>query len=146
MPPEVAKLLASGGPPSAKRLRLSVGVEDGRQFAAFGNEPDGKGVDAVAGVLLRKAFAFEDVAQVAAAVSADYLGATAIRVGTAFDAAGIFFIEAGPAAARLEFCLRRVKRVVAAPADKRAGRIQRLVLAAERTFRSLVNDDSLFLC
>src|SRR5215213_3607485 len=99
----------------------------------------------MAGVLLREAFAFEDVAQVAAAVSAEYLRATPVRVGMALHAAWVFFIEARPAAARLEFSLRRIQRVVAAPANKGAGRKQRLVLAAERPFRSLVDDDSLFV-
>ena len=80
-------------------LRLSVSVEYGRQFSAFWDEPDGKGVDAVAGVLLREAFAFKDVAQVAAAVGADYLRAIPIRIGMAFNALRVFFIEARPTAA-----------------------------------------------
>ena len=41
---------------------LSVGVEHGRQVPAFGDEPDGERVHAVASVLLREVFAFEDVA------------------------------------------------------------------------------------
>lgn len=128
------------------RPSLSVGVEHGRQFPTFGDETDGKGVDAVACILLREAFAFEDVAQVAAAVCANYLRATSIRVGTAFDAAWVFFIEARPATARLELSLCRVKRIVAAPTNKGAGRIQSLVLTAERSFCSLADDDSFFLC
>jgi hypothetical protein len=99
----------------------------------------------VARVLLREAFAFEHVAQVPAAVSADYLRAPTIRIRTAFDAARVFFIEAWPTAARLEFGFRREKRVIATPAYKRARRIQRLVLAGERSFCSFVDDDSLFL-
>ena len=82
----------------------------------------------MASVLLREAFAFKHVAEVAAAVSADDLSATAIRIGTAFDAARVFFVEAWPTAARLEFGFRRVKGIVATPADERARRIQRLVL------------------
>lgn len=99
----------------------------------------------MAGVLLGEAFTFEDVAQMAAAVGADYLRAAPVRVRMSLDTVRIFFIKTRPAAARLEFCLRRVKRVVAAATDKRARRIQRLVLAGERPFRSLVDDDSLFL-
>ncbi len=97
----------------------------------------------MASVLLREVFAFEDVAQVPAAVGADYLCATAVGVRMALHASGIFFIETGPAAARLEFGRSRVKRVVATPADKRAGRKQRVVVAAERPFRSFVDDDAL---
>ena len=82
----------------------------------------------------------------AATVSADYLRATTVGVSMALDAAAVFFIEAGPAAARLEFGLRRVQWIVAAPTDKGAGRVQTLVLAAERPLCSLVDDDSLFLC
>jgi len=77
----------------------SVGVEHGRQRAAFGDEPNGKRVDAVASVLFRKAFTLEHVAQVPAAVSADYLGAMTIRVGMAFDPARVLVIEAWPTAA-----------------------------------------------
>ena len=80
-------------------LRFSVVVEHGRQFPAFGDEADGEGVDAMAGVPLREVFAFEDVAQVAAAVGADYLGAMPVRVRMGLHSPGVFFIEAGPAAA-----------------------------------------------
>lgn len=96
-------------------------------------------------VLLGEAFAFEYVAEMAAAVRADYLNATSVGVAMPLDAARVFVIEAGPAAARLKLSLRRVERVVAAPANKRAGRKQRLVLAAEWPFRSLVYDHSLFV-
>ena len=40
----------------------------------------------MASVLFREAFAFKDVAQVAAAVGADYLRAIPIRIGMAFNA------------------------------------------------------------
>ena len=123
----------------------SVDIEHGRQFLIFGDESDRKGIDAVAGVLLCETFTLEDVAQMTAAVSADYLRATTVRVGKALDAAPVLFIEARPAAARLEFGLRRVKWVVAAPTDKGTGRVQPLVLTAERPFCSLVDDDSLLV-
>ena len=95
-------------------------VEHGRQFSAFGDEPNGERVDAVSGIFLGEAFAFEHVAQVAAAVGADDLSAAPVRVLMTFHAARIFFIEAGPTAAGLEFGFSRVERVVATPADKRA--------------------------
>ena len=82
----------------------------------------------MAGVLLREAFAFEDMAEMAAAISADYLRATPVHVQMALNAPRVFFIEARPAAARLEFSLRRIKRVVATPANEGAGRKLRLVL------------------
>ena len=99
----------------------------------------------MAGVLLCKAFVFEDVAQVAAAVGANYLRATPVRIPMALHTPWVFIIEARPAATRLEFSLRRIERVVAASTNKSAGRKQCLVLAAERPFRSLVDDDSLFV-
>ena len=99
----------------------------------------------MASVLRREAFPFEHVAQVPAAVSADYLRAMTVRIRTAFDAARVFFIEAWPTASRLKFGFRREKRVVATPADKRARRIQRLVLAREWSFCSFVDNNSLFL-
>ena len=60
----------------------------------------------MAGVLLGEAFAFEHVAQMAAAVCADYFRATPIGVHMSLYAPWVFFIEAGPATARLEFSLR----------------------------------------
>jgi hypothetical protein len=63
----------------------------------------------------------------------------------ALHAPWILVIEAGPAAARLEFSLGGKERIVAAPANKNAGRKQRIVFSAERPFGSLVDYDSLFL-
>ena len=80
------------------RKLIFSGVGHGRQFPAFGDEPDRERVDAVAGILLREAFAFEDMAQVAPAVGADYLRATPVRVRMAHHASWEFVIEAGPAA------------------------------------------------
>ncbi len=99
----------------------------------------------MAGVLPGEAFPFKDVAQVTAAVGADYFRTTTVRVRMSLHASWVFVIEAGPAAARFKFSFCRIEGVVAAPANKSAGRKQRLVLAAERPFRSLVNDDSLFV-
>jgi hypothetical protein len=99
----------------------SVGVEHGRQLTALGDEPDGEGVDAVARVLVGEALALEDVAEVAAAVGADYFRAPAVRVRVALDAPRVLFVETRPAAARLELGLGRVEWVVAAPADEGAG-------------------------
>src|ERR1044072_2492475 len=76
---------------------------------------------------------------------ADYLRATPVRVLNSLDGLRIFFIEARPAAARLEFSLCRIERVVTAPANKRAGRKHLLVLAGEWPFRSFVSDYSLFV-
>lgn len=53
----------------------------------------------MAGVLLREAFAFENVAQVAPAVGADYLRTKPIGIRVALHASRVFFVEARPAAA-----------------------------------------------
>ena len=100
----------------------SVRVEHWRQFLGLRYEPDRERVNAVTSVLVSEAFAFKDVAQVTAAVSAEYLRATPVLIETALYAFWIFFIEAGPAAARIEFGLRRKERVVAAPANKSSRR------------------------
>ena len=57
-------LLVDSSMNPARGLRSSalVSIEHGRQFFAFGNESNGKGVNAVAGLLFCKAFALEDVA------------------------------------------------------------------------------------
>jgi hypothetical protein len=99
----------------------------------------------VASVLLREAFAFKDVAQMAATMTADYLNATPVRIPMALHGAREFVVKAGPTATRLELGLGRIERVVAAPANKSAGRIQRFVLAAERHFRSFIDNYSLFV-
>lgn len=45
-----------------KQPSALVSVEHGRQFFAFGNESNGEGVNAVAGVFICQTFALEDVA------------------------------------------------------------------------------------
>jgi hypothetical protein len=57
------------------------------------------------GVLLGEAFAFEDVAEMAAAVRANYLRATPVRILESLNGPRVFVIEAGPATTRLEFSL-----------------------------------------
>src|SRR5215208_8352743 len=99
----------------------------------------------MAGVLPGEAFPFEDVAQVTATVGTDYFRTMPVGVHMALHASRVFIIETRPAAARLELSLRGIERVVAASADKGAGRKLRLILARERSFRSLVKDDSLFV-
>jgi hypothetical protein len=76
----------------------------GRQVPAFGDEPDGQRVHAMTGVLPGEAFPFEDVAQVTAAVGADYFCTTPVRVRMALHASWVFFIEARPAAQRRALC------------------------------------------
>ena len=99
----------------------------------------------MARVLLRKAFTFENVAEVSAAMRADDLYATPVRIWTTLDTARIFVVEAGPTAAGFEFGFRRIEWIVAAPAYKRARRKHRFVFAAERPFGSLVDNDPLFV-
>ena len=114
----------SGDSQSTKTgFRISVSIAHWRQFPVFGDEPDGEGVDAVTGVLIREAFAFEDVAQVTAAVGADYLRVTPVRILMTHHTARVFFIEAGPTAALiLNLASAGIKWVVAAPANKCARR------------------------
>ena len=99
----------------------------------------------MAGVFVCEAFALEDVTQVGMAVSASDFDASSIRIYMALHAVWVFFIEARPAAARMEFGLCRIERVVAASTNKRAGREKLIVLAGIWPFRALMDDDALFL-
>ncbi len=75
---------------------------------------------------------------------AKYFDASSIRIHMALHALWVFFIEARPAAPRMEFGLRGIEWIIAAPADKDAGREKLVVLAAKGPLRALVDDDSLF--
>jgi hypothetical protein len=121
-----------------------VSVEHDGQLFAFGNESNGKGVNAVAGVFIRKAFALEDVTQMGMAVSAKYFDASSVPVYMTLHALRVFFIEARPAAARIEFGLCGIERIVAAPTNKGAGREKLIVLACIRPLRALKDYDLLF--
>ena len=79
------------------------------------------------------------------AVSASDFDASPVRIYVTLHAVWVFFVKTRPAAAGIEFRLRGIERVVAAPTDKRAGREKLVVLAGEGHFRSLIDDDSLFL-
>ncbi len=60
----IRRLLVDSSMNPVRGLRSSslVSIEHGRQFLAFGNESNGNGVNAVAGLLFCKAFALENVA------------------------------------------------------------------------------------
>jgi hypothetical protein len=77
-------------------------------------------------------------------VSAKYFDASSIRIYMALHALRVFFIEARPAATRMEFGRCGIKRIVAPPTNKHAGREKLIVLADKWHFRALTDDDSLF--
>ena len=68
----------------------------------------------------------------------------AVRVGQPFNCARNLFIEAWPAAARLELTLGTVKGRAAAPTDVFAFFPEGEKLPCERGLSALVNDDSFF--
>ena len=109
-----------------------------------GDESQGDRIDAVASVLGRHSFSAEDMSQVAVAIVAHNFGAKAIRVEMTVDGAGDLVIEAGPAAMTVELVLGAVKRRVASPADERARFLPIGVLAGERPFCALADDDARF--
>lgn len=98
----------------------------------------------MAGVERGEALALEDVTEMSTAMSAGDFGAAAVGIDGAFDCAGDFEIEGGPAAAGVELVRGLVERGVAAAADVGAGLIEFFVVAAEGSFGSLVQDDALF--
>src|SRR5450756_457832 len=99
------------------------------------------------GVLRRESFAGEHVPEVGAAAGAYYLGLRAIRIGELFNGSVYFIVEAGPAAAGVEFILRPKERSTAPFADVDPRLKVGLVLPAERRLCTLVDNDSLlFRC
>src|SRR5688572_9899953 len=115
-----------------------------RQRLPLWHEAHRERVDAVARVLGGDAFAEEDVAEVAAAVRALDFDAHAIRVRQAFDGAGDFVVEGGPAAVGVELVGAAVEWRVAATADVGAGLVEVVVLAGEGILGALVLDDAGF--
>ncbi len=90
------------------------------------------------------AFAFEDVPQVPAAGRAGDLGAPAVRVAGADHRAGDLLVEAGPAAAGVEFAGGSVERRAALPALVGALLECVLIFADEGHLGALVEDHALF--
>jgi hypothetical protein len=78
------------------------------------------------------------------AVSAKYFDASSVPVYMTLHTLRVFFVKTRPAAARIEFSLCGIERIVAAPADEGAGREKLVVLAGIRPFRALLDYDSLF--
>ena len=91
-------------------------------------------------VLRREALALEDVAQVAAAARAHDLVAVPVGVRLAPHRTRDLFVEAGPAAPRMELRLRTIERRVALAADVGPCGLVVGVLADERTLGALVHD------
>lgn len=94
-------------------------------------------------VLGCKAFSFKDMAQMSAALSADDFCTPAIRIGDMLDSPGNFIVEAGPAAARLEFVFAAVELRIALPTDIGADRFVVLVFAGAWVLSAFVNNDAL---
>ena len=84
------------------------------------------------------------MAKMAAAISANDLGAAAIGVGMTLDGLWNLVVEAGPAAAALEFILGTIKRRIAATANESAGVFQVGVFAHEGPLRTFAKDHVFF--
>lgn len=99
------------------------------------------------GIFLRHAFAFEHVAEVAAAIRADDFGAFHAEgvVFLADNGAGDFIIERRPAAAAVELVGRAVKLGVAAAADVGAGGFVVPVFTGESAFGAFLGDHVFFI-
>lgn len=110
-----------------------------------GDELDGKAIDAMAGILCREAFAFEYMAQVAAAVVAKDFHTATVGIADFFDGAGDFVVEAWPATAAAEFVVAIVQRIIATAADEDAVDLEVVVLVGKRHFGAFTDNDVLFL-
>ena len=102
------------------------------------------GVDAVPCVFGRKAFAFENVSQMAAAICADDFNAPSVGIGHTLYRAGNFVVKRRPAAVRFKLVLRTIKRCVATAANVCAGFFMICVFTGERTFGAFAEYDPFF--
>ena len=101
-------------------------------------------VDAVAGVFFGQAFADKNMAEVAAAIGAEYLGAPPVGVCFFAYRTGYFVIESRPTAAGVELVGRAVQRRFAPPADVFACGKMLVVLARKWALCAFVFDDPFF--
>lgn len=95
-------------------------------------------------VLGRHALAFEDVAEMSAAMIADDLRSPTISVSNAFDGVADLVVEAGPTAPRVELAGRFIQRRVAPSAEIGAGLLAIVQLPGARSLGALVDDDACF--
>ena len=110
----------------------------------LGDEVHRDGIDTMAGILGGEAFAFEDVAQMAAAVGTDDLDTPAVGVQDACYGSFYLVIKAGPAAERVELVIGPIQGGVALFAGVEAGSVMHVVLASERTLCAFVDKDTFF--
>ena len=109
------------------------------------HEVEREGVDAVARILVGKAFTREDMPQMRPAAGAGDLGAAAVGVGRAAYRTCDLVVEGGPAAPRIELVLRTVERRAALAAAVEAALAVLVVFSREGSLGSLVDDDPAFV-
>ena len=97
------------------------------------------------GVFGGKAFAFKNVAQVAAAMGADDLRAASVGVGQAAHGLGQGVVKAGPAAAGVKLVFGAEQGCAALAAEVSSRRLGMYIGSAEGRFRGLVQQDGGFL-
>lgn len=91
-----------------------------RQWFALGDESHGNRIHAVPCIFGGKAFPFEDVPKMPAAVGTYDLGPTSVGIWDTFDAVGKMLVKAWPAAAAVKLVFRMIDGQVALAANERA--------------------------
>ena len=110
----------------------------------FGFEHERDGVDAVARIFGRKAFARKDMPQVSAAAGTGDFGTPAVGIRRAPHGTGDFVVETRPAAPGVELVLRTVQRRTALAATVNPLSAMLVITARKRRFGTLVDDHTSF--
>lgn len=91
-----------------------------------------------------KSFARKDVAQMGSALGAENLRTASVGIRFAAHGTRNFIVEAGPAAAGIEFILRTVQRSTAPAAAVGAVFVVEVIFTGKGRFGSFSNDHPLF--
>ena len=110
----------------------------------FGFEHERDGVDAVARIFGRKAFARKDMPQVSAAAGTSDLRPSSVGIRRAPHGTGDFVVETRPAAPGIELVLRTVQRRTALAATVNPLSAMLVITARKRRFGTLVDDHTSF--
>src|SRR5690606_36503245 len=96
------------------------------------------GIHAVPGILFRESLACKYMAEVTAAVRADDLRTSSVRIRHSIDRARDFVIKARPSAVGVKFVVRTVKRGITSPAYISSRFLMLVILSGKRSFRAFV--------
>lgn len=122
----------------------AAGSATGMVGMAARYEIEGEGIHAMARIFSGKSFVRKDVAQMGSALGAENLRTASVGIRFAAHGTRNFIIEAGPAAAGIEFILRTVQRSTAPAAAVGAVFVVEVIFTGKGSFGSFSNDHPLF--